>query len=130
MNTTSILSVAALEEQVEEDEEALGDVLGGLGHGAGDVHQAKHHRLGTGVRLFDEQVVFQVEGVEERHTMDARTELLDFRLDFLDIAEVIRFFALQARQLFLGLFQLGAAAARQGDTPCMGRAQGTDDIDP
>src|SRR5690606_11449124 len=41
--------VVSLEEQVEQDEEALGDVLGGLGHGAGDVHQAEHHRLGAGV---------------------------------------------------------------------------------
>jgi hypothetical protein len=39
------LVVITLEEQVQQDEKALGDVLGRLGHGAGNVHQAKHHCL-------------------------------------------------------------------------------------
>jgi hypothetical protein len=37
--------VVARQEQVEQHEEALGDVLALLVHRAGDVHQAEHHRL-------------------------------------------------------------------------------------
>jgi hypothetical protein len=87
------LVVVPLEKQVQQDEKALGDVLGRLGHRTGHVHQAKHHGLGAGVGLFDQQVVFQVEGVEERHAVNARAEFLYFCLDGLDIAEVVWFFA-------------------------------------
>ncbi len=123
------LLVVPLEEQVEQDEEALGDVLGRLGHRAGDVHQAEHHRLGGGVGLLDQQVVLEIEGIEERHPVDARAELGDFQLEFLDIAEVVRLFALDPLQFLQRRAQLGPAAAGQRDAPRMGRAQGADDVD-
>ncbi|MNN26280.1 hypothetical protein D3C81_1397810 [compost metagenome] len=96
------LVVVSLEKQVQEDEEALGNVLGGLGHGTGNVHQAEHHRLGAGVGLLDQQVVLEVEGVEERHAMDARTQSLYFCFNFLNIAEVVWFFSFESRQFLLG----------------------------
>jgi hypothetical protein len=40
--------VVALQEQVEQQKEALGDVLHVLVHRTGDIHQAEHHRLGVG----------------------------------------------------------------------------------
>lgn len=123
------LLVVPLEEQVEQDEEALGDVLGRLGHRAGDVHQAEHHRLGGGVGLLDQQVVLEIEGIEERYPVDARAEPGDFQFEFLDIAEVVRLFALDPLQFLQRRAQLGPAAAGQRDAPRMGRAQGADDVD-
>ncbi|OMP13912.1 hypothetical protein COLO4_00647 [Corchorus olitorius] len=97
--------VVALQKQVQKDEEALGDVLGSLGHGTGDV-------------------VLQVEGIEERNAVDPGDEAFDLRFDFLDITEVVRFFPFQARKLFPGFTQPGPTAAGQGDAPRMSRAQG------
>src|SRR5690606_22259618 len=76
------------------------------------------------------QVVFEVEGVEEGHAVDPCAEALDFFLDGLDVAEIVRLLQAQSRQLGLGLAQLAAAAARQGDTPRVGRTQGAHDVDP
>ncbi|MNH24196.1 hypothetical protein D3C79_841180 [compost metagenome] len=123
------LVVVALEEQVQKDEKAFGDVLGGLGHGAGNVHQAEHHSFRTGVGLLDQQVVLEVEGVEEGQAVDACLEPFDFLLDFLDVGEVVRFLDLQAVEFFLRFAQQGTAAAGQGNTPGMGRTQGTNDVD-
>ncbi|MNE09758.1 hypothetical protein D3C80_1024450 [compost metagenome] len=123
------LVVITLEEQVQQDEKTLGDVLGGLGHGPGNVHQAKHHRLGAGVGLLDQQVVLQVEGVEKWHTIDTCAQTFDFCFYFLNITEVIGFFQLQAGEFFLGQAQFSTAAARQGDAPGMGRPQGANDVD-
>ncbi|MNG04396.1 hypothetical protein D3C84_875220 [compost metagenome] len=80
--------------------------------------------------MLDQQVVLEVEGIEKRHTINARAQAFDFSLDFLDIAEVVRFFLFEACQFVLGFAQFCPAAARQGDTPGMGRAQGADDVDP
>ncbi|MCY1174345.1 hypothetical protein D9M73_145430 [compost metagenome] len=114
------LVVVTLEKQVQQDEEALGDVLGRLGHRAGHVHQAEHHGLGAGVGLFDEQVVLEVERVEKRHAVNARAEFFDFSFDFLNIAEVVWLFLLESQKFFLGLTQFCPAAAGQGDPPGVG----------
>src|SRR5690606_36662000 len=76
-----------------------------------------------------QQVVLEVEGVQEGEAINARAQLVDQRLGFLDVGEVVRFFAQQALQLGAGGAQLEAAAAGQGDAPGMGRAQGADDVD-
>src|SRR5690606_24741713 len=79
--------------------------------------------------MLDQQVVLEVEGVQEGDAINARAQLVDQRLGFLDVGEVVRFFAQQALQLGAGGAQLEAAAAGQGDAPGMGRAQGADDVD-
>ena len=99
-------------EQFAADEKALGDVFGGLGHGTGYVHQAEHHGLGAGVGLLDQQVVLEVEGVEKRNAVNTCAQAFNFYFNFLYIAEVVRLFSLESRQLLLGFAQLGAAAAR------------------
>ena len=88
------LVVVARQEQVQQDEEALGEVLARLVHRARHVHHAEHHRLRAGVGLLDQQVVFEIERIEERHAMDARAEFFDFCFEFLNITEVVRLFAL------------------------------------
>ncbi|MNP63672.1 hypothetical protein D3C76_1590980 [compost metagenome] len=37
--------IGSAQEQIEQNIETLGHVLGGLVHGAGHVHQAEHYRL-------------------------------------------------------------------------------------
>jgi hypothetical protein len=59
------LLVVAGQEQVEQDEEALGQLLALLVHRAGDVHQAEHHRLAGGHRHPHAAAKAQVDRVEE-----------------------------------------------------------------
>jgi hypothetical protein len=65
MKTTSIFSYDALEEQVEQDEEALGGVLAAFVHRAGHVHDAEHHGRGRRLRDLDAVAVAQVDRVDE-----------------------------------------------------------------
>ncbi|MCY1433077.1 hypothetical protein D9M71_490980 [compost metagenome] len=123
------LVVVALEEQVQKDEKAFGDVLGGLGHGPGNVHQAEHHGFGTGIGLLDQQVVLEVEGVEERYAVYSCAQALNFGFYFLNIAEIVWFFPFKSRQFLLRYTQFGAAAARQRDASGVSRAQRADDVD-
>ena len=61
--------------------------------------------------------------------MDACAEFLDFSLYCLDIAEVVRFFALQSFKFGFGFLEFFPAAAGQGNTPCVRLAQGANDVD-
>src|SRR5690606_12851218 len=65
----------------------------------------------------------------ERDLVDACAQSTDQCFGGLDIGEIVRLFALQTLQFDPRLAQLEAAAARQGDAPGLGRAQGADDID-
>ena len=56
--------VAALQEDVEQHVEPLGQVLHVLGHRAGDVHQAEHHRLRDRLRLRLEAAIAHVERID------------------------------------------------------------------
>ncbi len=58
------LFVAALEKQVQQDEETFGQVLFALAHRAGDIHQAKHHRLRVRARELVETLVTDVDRIE------------------------------------------------------------------
>ncbi|MNN73562.1 hypothetical protein D3C81_1896890 [compost metagenome] len=70
--------------------------------------------------MFDEQVVLEVECVEKRYAVNARAEFFDFCFDFLNIAEVVRFFLLESQKFFLGFAQFCPAAAGQGDPSGVG----------
>ena len=122
--------VVTAQEQVEQNVEALGQILGGLGHGAGDIHQAEHHCLGRRRWLLDDQVVAQVEGVEKGNAFDACLEAGNFLLQLRDTGNVIRMLTLELLQLGACLAQPLAAAARECDAPCLRRAHGPYDIDP
>ncbi len=56
--------VAALQEDIEQHIEPLGEVLHVLGHRAGHVHQAEHHRLRHRLRLRLEPAVAHVERID------------------------------------------------------------------
>jgi hypothetical protein len=71
------LVVVPLQEQIQQDEEALGQVLAHLIHGSGHVHDAEHHGLAGGLRLLGEGLIAQIEGVDERQRGDARLEPVD-----------------------------------------------------
>ncbi len=63
--------VLALEEQVEQGVEALGEILLALVHRGRDVHEAEHDRLAQGPRDHDAVAIAQVDLVEEGHPGDA-----------------------------------------------------------
>jgi hypothetical protein len=77
------LVVHPLEEQVQQDEEALGGVLARFVHRAGHVHDAEHHGLRHGLGHLDAVVVAQVERVDEGDGQQARVQVVDqlFQLD-------------------------------------------------
>jgi hypothetical protein len=58
------MPVAADQEDVQQHEEALGQVLHRLGHRARHVHQAEHDRFGVGLRHALEPAVAHVERVD------------------------------------------------------------------
>ncbi|MNH39208.1 hypothetical protein D3C79_1003420 [compost metagenome] len=51
--------------------------------------------------MLDQQVVFEVKGIEEGNTVDACTQSFYFGFNFLNIAEVVWFFPFQSRQFLL-----------------------------
>ncbi|MNF12463.1 hypothetical protein D3C80_2139610 [compost metagenome] len=52
--------------------------------------------------------------------MNACTEFFYFSFDFLNIAEVVRFFLLESQEFLFGFTQFGAAAAGQRNPSGMG----------
>ena len=64
--------VAALEEQVEQRIEALGQILHVLVHRAGDVHQAEHHRLGDRLGRRFEAPIAHVDRIDVGNALGAR----------------------------------------------------------
>ena len=70
------LLVAALQEQMQQDEEPLGEILLVLAHRARHVHQAEHDRLGAGLGLRLEALVAQIERIDIGDDALAPLELL------------------------------------------------------
>ena len=64
MKTTIDRLVAPRQEDVQQQEEPLGEILHRLGHRARHVHQAEHHRLGVGLRHALEAVVAHVDRID------------------------------------------------------------------
>ena len=77
--------VVACQEQVQQHEEALGDVLALFVHRSRHVEQAEHHRLRRRLRNADPVVVAQVEGVDEGHRVDARAQPRDLAPQTFDL---------------------------------------------
>ena len=74
--------VAALQEDIEQHVEPLGEVLHVLGHRAGHVHQAEHHRLRHRLRLRLELAVAHIERVDVRDQAGAAQLALELLLQF------------------------------------------------
>ena len=66
---------------MEQDKEALGQILLALAHRGGDVHQAEHHRVGVRLRAFLEIGVAQVERVDIGDRTLAAQRLLDLGVE-------------------------------------------------
>ena len=75
------LLVVPRQEQVQQDEEALGQVLARLVHRAGDVHQAEHHRLAGRHRHAHAVAKAQVDRIEVGNALEARAQRLDLQLE-------------------------------------------------
>src|SRR5687767_8907790 len=115
------LVVVAREEQVQQDEETLGEILARLVHRARHVHQAEHHRLGGGHRHPDAVAKAQVDRVEERDAQQPRAQRRDLLLELVDLALLDRIVAvavaLQLDQLLFKLAQLEPRTRADRDAP-------------
>ena len=118
------LLVVPREEQVQQDEEALGEVLARFVHGAGDVHQAEHHGLAGRLGLADAVAVAQVEGVQEGNALDALTQFRHPLAQHFHFRRRALGAALQVLELALGLLQFLARVAAHGDAARQAHAHG------
>ena len=73
------------QEEIEQDEEALGQVLARLVHRSGHVHQAEHHRLAGGHRHAHAAAVAQVDRVEVGDALQPRPQRGDLALEFRNL---------------------------------------------
>jgi hypothetical protein len=123
--------VVALQEQIEQQKEALGDLLHVLVHRTGDIHQAEHHRLGAGLRLFGVEVVAQVVAVEKRNLLQPRLQLGDLLVQFTD-APLEQGGLRRAQQRLTRveqLLQLCPQWCADGDAPRQRRAHRAHDVE-
>ena len=74
------LAIVPREEDVQQHEEALGQVLQRLGHGGRRVHEAEHDGLRRGLRHALEAVVLQVERIDVGDRAPQRDQALQARL--------------------------------------------------
>ncbi|MNF51782.1 hypothetical protein D3C84_331090 [compost metagenome] len=105
--------VGPAQEQIEQDVETLGHLLGGLIHGTGDIHQAEHHRLAGGHGPLDEVVELEIEGVDERYCLDPPFQLSDLLFELCHLGKMFVGIDGQQGQPLLQLTQLALLARLQ-----------------
>mmetsp|Transcript_6685 Transcript_6685/g.27976 ORF Transcript_6685/g.27976 Transcript_6685/m.27976 type:complete len:940 (+) Transcript_6685:1270-4089(+) len=123
------LLVVPRQEQVEQDEEALGEVLAAFVHRAGHVHQAEHDGAGRWHRDAGAGAKAQVDRVEEGNGVQPRAQLGDAlaRLG----QQPLGLGAVFLQQLLLAGFELVQFAAlvhAQRDAPAQGPAHRAHDV--
>src|SRR5690606_25536760 len=122
--------VIAGQKQVKQDEEAFGEILGALIHGARHIHHAEHHRLGAGYRHLFVAPVADVEVVDERHRLDATLELRDAGAQVVAPLPGEAVVALpEGFEFRFEFLHLTALAGGEGDAPGRCRAHGAGNID-
>ena len=111
------LVVVPRQEQVQQDEEALRELLARLVHRARDVHQAEHDRLGGRHRDADPVAVAQVDRVEVRNAHQAGAQRGDAQLQLmaLDVLGRIERRLVQRDKLALELAELRPRAGADRD---------------
>jgi len=117
--------VAALQEDVEQREEALGQVLHMLGHGSRGVHQAEHHGLGDRLRDLLEAAVADVDRVDEADAPGPLPEMGEFGLQHGEAVRIeavcgqgVDFLLEAAHVVALGPAQRDAARQRVSHGAC------------
>src|SRR5216683_2217666 len=120
-------AIAPLEEDVEQHEEALGEILHRLGHRARDVHQAEHHRLCVRPRHAIEAVVADIDGIDIGDQLGAAEQRLDLGLEAHDGSLVAGGFALL--ELALQRLELGRLRPAQRNPPRHAVAHGAPDAE-
>lgn len=118
------LLVVPRQEQVQQDEEALGQVLAVLVHGAGHIHHAEHHGLADGRRHARAVAKPQVDGVEKGHRAHAQLQRIDALLQLgrrLAGAIVLR---QQRLQLLFQCLEFAVRRLGQRNAPAQGAAHG------
>nr|GEU28494.1 hypothetical protein [Tanacetum cinerariifolium] len=126
------LVVHALEEQVQQDEEAFGRVLAGFVHRTGDVHDAEHHGLRHRLGHLDAVAVAQVERVDVRDGQQPRSEVMDQLAQFRHQDRIVRLGLRLVEQRLQRVFRLGQPLARiaaDGNAPPQRAAQRAQHVD-
>ena len=111
--------VFALEEEVQQDEEALGQVLLAFAHRCRHVHQAEHDRLGTRNVRRREAIVAHVDRIDERDGALPALEPLDVGVELADTRLVRELWGRpgpQRRKLGLEPFDLGVGSGDEART--------------
>ena len=83
------LLVALFQKEMQKKKEALCQVFLPRAHGARDVHQAEHHRLGLGLGHLFEAVVANIDRVDETDQPPAPRQLLKLRFKLQQAALLI-----------------------------------------
>ena len=109
--------VSPAQEQIEQDIETLGHLLGGLIHGARDVHQTEHHRLTGRDGPFDEVVELEIKGVDKWHRIDPSFQLADLLLELGNFGKVFVGIGGQQCQSLFQFMQLALFASLQRHAP-------------
>src|SRR6185437_13961935 len=106
----------APEEDVEQDVEPLGQVLHVLGHRAGDVHQAEHHRLRDRLRLRLEPPIAHIHRVDIWDQAAAPHLAPQFLLQLRSAGAVFPVRA-ERRDFLAQLFQIAWLRTLESDAP-------------
>ena len=111
------LLVVPGEEEVQQDEEALGQVLARLVHRAGHIHQTEHRGLAGGQRFTHAVAVAQVERVEEGNTLQALAQQRHLCFGRCNLGGRCVVMLAQLFQVGQRLAQLATGVATHGDAP-------------
>ena len=117
---------------MQQDEEALGQVLLPRPHRTRDVHQAEHDRVGLGLRLLLEAVVADVQRIDVGDGPPAPLDVVQLDLQLhqaphLQGGQVV--LGLQLVDLLLQAFDLAQDRPLQRDAPAQAVAHGALDVD-
>lgn len=121
--------VVALQEQVQQDEEALREILALFVHRARHVHQAEHHGLARRLRLLDAIHVAQIERIDERNPPDAPFQMVDLGFERRDFRTAIFRIVLQRLELCFELAQLVHERRTERDAPAERASERAHDVD-
>src|SRR5258708_9278371 len=121
--------VVALQEQVQQDEEALRKILALFVHRAGYVHQAEHHRLTRRLRLLHAIHVTQIERIDKRNAPDASAQMVNFFLEHLDLFATVGRIGLHHLELLFEFVEFVDERRAERNAPAERAAQRAHDVD-
>ena len=121
--------VVAGQEEVEQDEEALGDVLACFVHRARDIHDAEHDRLADRLWNAHAVAISQVDRINVRNRAQASGEMLDLCFEPGDFARKGFRFAFRISKVGTKFCEAAPMLGAQGDAPSKCAPHGPQHVD-